>query len=106
MVLEDFMKNLQFNSGAVEMKSDLTESLSSMDWLTALEAAQYLRIVSKDGNPNAAALRNFVNQKRVPYYKPFGRLMFKRSELEKLVESSRQGKLYVNREVLRRKRGA
>lgn len=77
-----------------------------MDWLTAIEAAKYLRLLTRKGEPCTFRLRNLVNQGRVPFYKPFGRLMFKRSELQKLIETSRQGNIYGNNEVLRRKRGA
>ena len=63
------------------------------DWLNALEAAQYLRIFRKDGSPCVERIRNLVNKGRVPFYKPFGRLLFKRSELFTLVESSRKGGL-------------
>ena len=61
------------------------------DWLNVLEAASYLRIFSKDGKPCTARIRNLVNQGRIPFYKPYGRLLFKRSELRRLVESSRKG---------------
>ena len=61
------------------------------DWLNVLEAASYLRIFRKDGRPCTARIRNLVNQGRIPFYKPYGRLLFKRSELKRLVESSRKG---------------
>lgn len=61
------------------------------DWLNAIEAATYLRIFKKCGRPCTARIRNLVNQGRIPFYKPYGRLLFKRSELKRLVESSRKG---------------
>lgn len=61
------------------------------EWLNAAEAASYLRILRKDGSPCTARIRNLVHQGRIPFYKPYGRLLFKRSELEKLVESYRKG---------------
>lgn len=65
---------------------------SDSEWLTTWEAAAYLRIVKKDGStPCIKGLRNFTIQKRIPYYKPFGRLLFKRSELQRFIESSRSG---------------
>ncbi|GIL17044.1 MAG: hypothetical protein BroJett040_07950 [Oligoflexia bacterium] len=79
---------------------------SGADWLTAFEAALYLRLFTRKGEPCVARLRNLVCQGRIPFYKPFGRLMFKRSELQKLIEITRQGNIYGNNEVLRRKRGA
>jgi excisionase family DNA binding protein len=67
----------------------------SADWLNSEEAAEYLRILKKDGSPCVMRLRNLVSQGRLPFYKPFGRLLFKRSELAKLIETSRQGVLNV-----------
>jgi len=61
------------------------------DWFNATEAANYLRIFRRDGSPCVERLRNLVNQGRVPFYKPFGRLLFKRSELRSLIETSRKG---------------
>ena len=61
------------------------------DWLSALEAALYLRIFRKDGTPCVERIRNLVSQRKIPFYKPFGRLLFKKSELKSLIESSRKG---------------
>ena len=61
------------------------------DWLSVLEVAKYLRIFRKDGSPCVERIRNLVNQGRIPFYKPFGRLLFKKSELKTLIESSRKG---------------
>lgn len=69
----------------------IDQNFDGSDWLSAAEAASYLRILSQDGRPCTARIRNLVNQGRIPFYKPYGRLLFKRSELEKLVESSRRG---------------
>lgn len=66
-------------------------NFDNIDWLSTTEAAVYLRLFSKDGSPCVEGLRNLVHQGRVPFYKPFGRLLFKRSELKSLVESSRKG---------------
>lgn len=55
------------------------------------EAATYLRMLKKDGSPNLERLRNLVNQGRLPYYKPFGRLLFKKTELELIIKKSKQG---------------
>lgn len=70
---------------------NLEQSFDNSDWLNASEAAYYLRIFSKDGSPCAARIRNLVNLGRIPFYKPYGRLLFKKSELERLIESSRKG---------------
>jgi len=61
------------------------------DWLSALEAALYLRIFRKNGTPCVERIRNLVNLGKIPFYKPFGRLLFKKSELKSLIESSRKG---------------
>jgi len=67
------------------------QNYDDSDWLNAAEAAMYLRVFRKDGKPCSARIRNLVNQGRIPFYKPYGRLLFKRSELKRLVESSRKG---------------
>ena len=67
------------------------QSFEGSEWLSALEAASYLRITSKDGSPCVARIRNLVNQGRIPFYKPYGRLLFRKSELKALIESSRKG---------------
>ena len=36
-------------------------------------------------------IRNLVSEGRIPYFKPFGRLRFKRTDLERLIEGSRKG---------------
>ena len=51
-------------------------------WLTAKEAAQYLRLSSVE------VLRNMVCQRRVPCYKLGKSLRFKVSELDSLMEAS------------------
>jgi hypothetical protein len=61
------------------------------EWLNVDEAAEYLRIFSRDGRPCSARVRNLCTQGRIPFYKPYGRLLFRRSELERLVASSRNG---------------
>ncbi len=71
------------------------------EWFNSLEAAAYLRLLTRSGQPCVSRLRNLVCQGKLPFYKPFGRLMFKRAELEKLIVTSRQGKDHVNSEVLR-----
>ena len=61
------------------------------DWLSVLEAALYLRIFRKNGTPCVERIRNLVHLGKIPFYKPFGRLLFKKSELKALIESSRKG---------------
>jgi hypothetical protein len=64
--------NLATN-GSQNFFSDFT----GFDWLTTEEAAVYLRILTRTGKPSTHRLRNLVNTGRVPFYKPFGRLMFR-----------------------------
>jgi hypothetical protein len=74
------------------MASDaINQNFDSVDWLNALEAALYLRILRKDGTPCVERIRNLVNMGKIPFYKPFGRLLFKKAELMALIESSRKG---------------
>lgn len=79
------------NVARVNVAQNLEQNFDGSDWLNAAEAASYLRIFSKDGSPCVARVRNLVNLGRIPFYKPYGRLLFKRSELRTLIESSRKG---------------
>lgn len=72
-------------------KQAINLSFEGADWLSAFEAALYLRILRKDGTPCVERIRNLVHQGKIPFYKPFGRLLFKKSELKLLIESSRKG---------------
>lgn len=67
------------------------ENITEADWLCVRGAALYLRMLSRNGSPCTQRVRNLVSQGRLPFYKPFGRLLFKRSELKYLIESSRKG---------------
>ncbi|MGZ3649539.1 MAG: helix-turn-helix domain-containing protein [Bdellovibrionota bacterium] len=71
----------------------LESRFEGTDWLNVEEAASYLRIISRNGRPCSARVRNLVNQGRIPFYKPYGRLLFKKSELQRLIESSRKGEI-------------
>lgn len=82
--------------GMTSNSHDFLSDFTSLDWLNTEEAAIYLRLLTKKGQPCKERLRNLVNKGRIPFYKPFGRLMFRRSELQKLIETSRQG-TYGNR---------
>ncbi len=76
-------------------KNEILHALdfSSSDWMNAEEAAVYLRFLRKDGSPCVERLRNLVCKRKLPFYKPFGRLLFSRKELKNLTESSRKGGL-------------
>lgn len=65
-------------------------SSATEDWLGPEEAAAYLRIFCKDGKPSVKSIRNLVSQGRIPFYKPLGRLLFKKSELQHFIEKSRK----------------
>lgn len=83
----------QLFDNEIVSRSSKKEAFAGADWLSVKEAALYLRILSRDGKPCAQRVRNLVSQGRIPFYKPFGRLLFKRSELRLLIESSRKGVL-------------
>jgi len=70
---------------------NLFSDFQNSDWLNSTEAALYLRLFRKDGSPCVERIRNLVHQGRIPFYKPFGKLMFKRIELNRLVENTRKG---------------
>ena len=71
-----------------------SEFLTNYDphkWLTALEAAVYLRkFKRKDGKPSVGAIRNLVYRGLLAAYKPFGRLLFSRTELDRQIEATRK----------------
>ncbi|MBN8538632.1 MAG: helix-turn-helix domain-containing protein [Deltaproteobacteria bacterium] len=72
-------------------ESFTNQNFESSDWMNTEEAALYLRILSKGGKPCVGRIRNLVSLGKIPFYKPFGRLLFKRSELKIFIESSRKG---------------
>lgn len=82
----------------------IVDGTQESDWLNSTEAARYLRLLSRNGQPCLNMLRNLVHQGRIPFYKPFGRLIFKRTELEKFIVTSRQGNQSGNFKVFRPKR--
>jgi hypothetical protein len=51
---------------------------SSSKWMNTIQAAAFLKTTPKQ-------IRNLVWQNRLNAYKPFGRLLFSRAELENLV---------------------
>ncbi len=54
-------------------------------WLTSKEASIYLRL------PSVGALRVMVCKRQIPFHKLGRSLRFKRSELDRFIESSRNG---------------
>lgn len=71
-------------------------------WLDTTEAAIYLKAKKKDGTPCPGRIRNLVCQRRIPFYKPFGRLLFKRPELDRFVEMTRKEAINGYQSVRRR----
>ncbi len=57
----------------------------NLTWLTADEAAEYLRL------PSVGMLRVLVCKREVPFHKLGRRLRFKKMDLDRLLESSRKG---------------
>ncbi len=93
------------NSQTSESVNFSSESFEGAEWLNAVEAAVYLRLFKRNVTPSVESLRNLVCQKRIPSYKPWGRLMFKRTELQNFIETSRKGMSHVNNVILRSRRG-
>lgn len=81
--------------------SSLFSNFSELDWLSIDEAAVYLRMLTRNGEPDINTMRNLANKGRIPFYKPFKKLMFRRSDLQKLVETSRNGNVHVDRKIHR-----
>lgn len=76
-------------SSSTQITADM--GFENLDFISAIEAALYLRIFRKDGTPCVERIRNLVNKGKLPFYKPFGRLLFKKAELKAVIESSKKG---------------
>ena len=57
-------------------------------WLTTIETAIYLRRFDKQGLPSSNAIRTLVSRGKLRARKYLGKLYFKRSELDYLIETS------------------
>ncbi len=57
---------------------------ANQKWLTAHETARHLGI-------SVQGVYNLVWCGKLTRYKPFGRLLFKRTELDQMIEASRKG---------------
>lgn len=57
-------------------------------WLTTVETAIYLRRFTKEGKPSTGAIRTLVCRGRLRARKYLGKLYFKKSELDHLIETS------------------
>ena len=71
-------------------KSDLEGFLMSLSgakkYLTAAEAAEYLRISERN-------LRSLIKQNKVPFYKLEGKILFKISELDSMLDKNKKESL-------------
>ncbi|MEZ4815507.1 MAG: helix-turn-helix domain-containing protein [Bdellovibrionota bacterium] len=86
--IESQLKSITEHESEVE-NSDSDCSLKISKWITADEAARYLRLSS------VGVLYDFVYEKRVTYYK-LGRLLrFKLSDLDQLLESSKIERRFI-----------
>ena len=70
--------DLLFDNGTVP-----AAELNSAKWLTTSEAAAYMRTTPGE-------IRNKVYRGQLQPYKPFGRLLFKRIDLDRLIETSKR----------------
>ncbi|MBY0471522.1 helix-turn-helix domain-containing protein [bacterium] len=68
----------------MDEKNSNQDALEKAVWLNTQEAARYLRI-------SPQALRNHVYRGDVPFYKFRRSLRFKRTELDRLLEGTKQG---------------
>lgn len=59
------------------------------DFLTVKEASQMLGISNRH-------LYRLTSKKKIPYYRPLGKLLFKREELQNLIE---RGRVSSNEEI-------
>jgi len=57
-------------------------------WLTTVETAIYLRRFTKEGLPSVGAIRTLVCRRQLRARKYLGKLYFKKSELDRLIETS------------------
>lgn len=64
---------------------NLSLIFENLIWLTSKEASIYLRL------PSVGALRVMVCKRQIPFHKLGRSLRFKRSELDRFIESSRNG---------------
>ena len=67
-----------------KVTQDSRKFFENLTWLTSSEAAEYLRL------PSVGALRVLVCKRRLPFHKLGRSLRFKRAELDRLLEVSKQ----------------
>jgi len=59
-------------------------AMNNLVWMNSKEAASYLRI-------STGALRAHIYKGQLPFYKLKNRLRFKRTDLDRMLENTRQG---------------
>ena len=75
--------------GHGEKSTSENETLfDNLIWLTTNEVAIYLRRLTKDGKPSVGAIRNLIYRGKLRARKFCGKLYFKRTELDRLIETS------------------
>jgi excisionase family DNA binding protein len=79
--------DLKLKESSREPKGTWSSSLifENLTWLTASEAAVYLRL------PSVGALRVLVFKRRLPFYRMGRNLRFKKAELDRLLDLSKNG---------------
>ncbi|PIP91231.1 MAG: hypothetical protein COW01_06155 [Bdellovibrionales bacterium CG12_big_fil_rev_8_21_14_0_65_38_15] len=68
--------------------SESDKLFDNLIWLTTNEVAIYLRRLTKDGKPSTGAIRNLIYRGKLRARKFCGKLYFKRSEIDRLIETS------------------
>lgn len=88
--LKEICNYIQTTQGYNNLSSVNAEPLffENLIWLTTVETAIYLRRFTKEGLPSSGAIRTLVCRGRLRARKYLGKLYFKRSELDHLIETS------------------
>lgn len=65
-----------------KLASVISSAVTQKKWLTVKEAAEYL-------NCSESGLRGYMKNKKISYYKPYGVVLFKIVELDKIIEENK-----------------
>lgn len=63
-------------------------SFKNLIWLTAREAAIYIRRLDEDGNPSVKSIYNAIYRRKIKAKKFLGKWMIKKSDLDRSIETS------------------
>ncbi len=63
-------------------------SFKNLFWLTAAEAAIYIRRLDEDGNPSVKSIYNAIYRRKIRAKKFLGKWMIKKSDLDHSIETS------------------